>query len=188
MKAAALTALGRYGRPPDAPPIAECLSDENVQVRRAAAAALQRIHNPAVVPDLLFVLHHAEDDDDARVATAIALGQYPQDRVFQGLVAALEIRQLAINEAARKSLQTLTGQDFGLEPEAWLKWYNEVDDPFAGQEEFLYPTYQRKESFLEKLAFWSSPTWETPAPPTGLEAPKRRTYSDSDEPADETGG
>ncbi len=65
-----------------------------------------------------------------------------------------------------------------------------MDDQFAGQKEFLFPTYQRKETFLEKLAFWSSPSYEVPAAPAGLKPDtERRTYSDSDEPrANETGG
>ena len=190
VKAASVTALGRFGQPEDAVAIALCLGeDQPSQVRWEAAKALQRLHNPAVVPVLLAALRNPDEGVDIRVAAAIALGQYPQDRVFQALVAALESPRLSVNEASRRSLMTLTGIDHGLDGKAWLAWYNSVTNPFADQKEYLYPTYQRKETFLEKMAFWSSRTYEKPAPPAGLESSTRRTYKDSDEaPADETGG
>ncbi|MEE9130457.1 MAG: HEAT repeat domain-containing protein [Phycisphaerales bacterium] len=189
-KAAALAALGRHGVPDDAIVIAASLDDENPQVKWAAAQALQRIHNVAVVADLLDVLRRDEEQTDTRIAAAVAVGQYPQDRVFQGLVGALDDRELALNLAAVTSLQTLTGEDFGLEARAWLVWYNNAPEPFAGQREYLYPTYQRDTTWLERLAFWSSKTFEQPAPPAGLRpAGERRTYEDDDEmKPDESGG
>ncbi len=188
VKAVCVSALGRHGTPEDAVPIALCLEDEQFQVRWEAAKALQRLHYPAVVPVLLATLRDDDEESDIRVAAAIALGQYPQDRVFQALVAALDTMQLSINEASRRSLETLTGEDHGLEPPPWLRWYNGVSNPFAGQKQYRYPTYHREESFLEKLAFWSSRSYEEPAIPTGLEQGGRRTYSDSDEVATDEGG
>jgi hypothetical protein len=188
VRAVAVSALGRHGTPEDAVSIALRLDDEQFQVRWESAKALQRLHYPAVVPVLLATVRNEDEEPDIRVASAISLGQYPQDRVFQTLVAALDTPQLSINEAARGSLQTLTGEDHGLDPGPWLHWYNGVSNPFAGQREYLYPTYHRKESFLEKLAFWSSTTYEEPAVPTGLEDGVRRTYSDSEEAATNEGG
>ena len=183
VKAASIAALGRFGSPGDAPAIAACLAPkEDLQVRWEAAKALQRIHDTAVVPDLLLALHRDEEHPDVRVAAAVALGQYPQDNAFQGLVEALDQPQLAINEAARQSLKTLTGQDFGLDPEPWLRWYNGAAAPFAGQGEYLYPTYRRRTTILEKLAFWSHKTFEQRGRPAGLEPPPRRTYEDGQEP------
>ena len=188
VRAVSVSALGRHGTPQDAVVIALRLDDEQFQVRWEAAKALQRLHNPAVVPVVLATLRDEDEEPDIRVAAGIGLGQYPQDRVFQALVAALDTPQLSINEAARGSLRTLTGEDHGLEPAPWLRWYNGAANPFAGQKEYLYPTYQREESFLEKMAFWSSTTYEEPAVPTGLKDRVRRTYSDSDEAATDEGG
>jgi hypothetical protein len=187
-RAEAITALGRFGGPDDAPAIAANLGDGQYQVRWEAAKSLQRIHNPEVVGLLLRVLLNRDEQSDIRVAAAVGLGQYAQDRVFQGLVGALDARELAVNAAAAKSLRTLTGQDFGLDPKPWLEWYNATDEPFADQQEYLYPTYQREETFLEKLAFWSKKVYEPPSPPAGLEGSVRRTYQDDEGPADETGG
>ena len=103
-------------------------------------------------------------------------------------MAALESPRLSVNDASRRSLTTLTGVDHDLDGNAWLAWYNSVANPFADQKEYLYPTYQREETFLEKMSFWSRKTYEKPAPPIGLESSKRRTYQDSDEAtANETG-
>jgi hypothetical protein len=180
VKAAAIRALAKHGTVEDAPLIAEQLSNENVQVRWEAAKGLQRIHNPQVVPALLESLRDAAEDEDVRIAVARALGQYPGDRVFQGLVAALDARELAVNVAAEGSLHTLTGQSHGLDPSAWLSWYNHASgDRFVGGEEYVYPTYHREDTWLEKLAFWTSRPVEQPAPPVGLRPEsQRRTYQD----------
>lgn len=188
--AAALTALGRHGQTDDAVLIAALLEHENIQARWEAAKALQRIHNPLVVPPLLKILAKDDEHSDARVAAAIALGQYPEDRVFQGLISALNVRELAINRAAHQSLNTLTDQSFGLNVSEWYQWYASTQDPFADQKQFLFPTYQRDETWIERLTFWSNPSFENPAPPVGLQSEtKRKTYQDVDEPnADETDG
>jgi hypothetical protein len=189
VKAVSLTALGRFGTPDDAPLIAAALEDEQFQVRWEAAKSLQRIHNPAVVRELLRVLADPADQTDIRVAAAVALGQYPQDRVFQGLVAALDAPQLAVNIAAGDSLATLTGQDLGLDSTRWLRWYNSTNEPFAEQREFLFPTYSRDRSWLEKLAFWSTPVFEQPGAPAGLDSrSQRRTYQDDEPETHEAGG
>ncbi len=188
--AAALTALGRHGQADDAVLIAALLEHENIQVRWEAAKALQRIHNPLVVPSLLKTLDREDEHSDARVAAAIALGQYPEDRVFQGLISALNVRELAINRAAHQSLNTLTNQSFGLNVSEWYQWYASAKDPFADQKQFLYPTYQRDETWIERLTFWSNTSFENPAPPVGSQSEtKRKTYQEDDEPrTDETGG
>jgi len=182
VKAVSIRALARHGMPEDAPLIAEHLEHENVQVRWEAAKGLQRLHNPEVVPDLLAALRNVNGNSDVRAAAADALGQYAEDRVFQGLLAALDGRDLALNRAAGKSLWTLTGQEMGLDPRAWLSWYNAVEgDPFAGRQEYLFPTYHREDTWLERLAFWTSRVEEQPAPPAGLRpGTQRRTYENSE--------
>ena len=191
VKATAIRALGKHGQPEDALRIIPHLSHETVQVRWEAAKALQRLHNPAAVTDLLKTLRNDEELADVRVASAVALGQYPEDRVVQGLVGALNARELAINTASQRSLTTLTGENFGLEAAAWLEWYNQAlssGTAFAGQQEYRYPTYQRDESIWEKMAFWSEKTFEQPAPPAGLRPEtESRTYQDEAAPAVEGG-
>ncbi len=189
VKAASITALGRYGVPADAPMIAACLVDDNELVRWEAAKALQRIHNTQVASSLLKTLRIRNESRDVRVAAALALGQYNQDRVFQGLVWALDAQALAVNAAALESLTVLTGEDFGFNPTQWLHWYKACDDPFANGRDYKYPTYKRGATWLEKLVFWSNKTYEEPGSPAGLKSSSTRTtYQDDDAATHETGG
>lgn len=184
VRAVAIQALARYGNPDDAIFIQPHLEDESIQVRREAAKGLQRLHSPPVVSELIRVLVNEGENADVRSAIAIALGQYPEDRVMQGLFNALDARELSVNYAALHSLRILTGEDFGLDSVEWGAWYRKAEAKgvaFDGQQEYFYPTYQRDLSWLEELAFWSKPTFEPPGQPAGL-TPKgqRSTYQDKD--------
>ena len=68
----------------------------------------------------------------------------------------------------------------------WLAWYrqaNEQQIAFAGQQEYMYPTYSRDKSWLEELTFWNQVVFEEPAPPAGLRpSTERRTYEEEGEP------
>jgi len=180
--AVAIRALAKHGDADDAMLIVPYLQSENQQVRWEAAKGLQRLHNPLAVEPLLDVLRNPGEDTDVRLAAAVALGQYREDRVFQGLVGALTARELSVNLGASASLETMTGEALGLDPRKWLAWYEEhPDDPFAGGTDFVYPTYHRKDSFLEKIAFWSEREEEQSAPPAGLSSgSEKRTYDDSE--------
>lgn len=185
----AIRALAKHGTPDDALLIARHLTHPNVQVRWQAARGLQRLHNPAVVGDLLMRLRDESEETDVRIAVATAVGQYAEDRVFQGLVSALLVRQLSINDAAHDSLVTLTSEDFGLESRDWMAWYNSTSTPFAGQQDYLYPTYHRDYSWLERLVTWSPRVQEEPAPPAGLRPlSQRSTYDDTPQNDSEAGG
>lgn len=180
VRAAAVEALGRHGEPDDATIIADQLGHENVQVRWAAARALQRLHNPAVIGQVGRRLRDEEEHVDVRIAAAIALGQYRSSLAFESLVAALETRHLAVNLMAKRSLQIMTGQDIGMNSDAWIDWERSVDDPFAQGRAYLYPTYSRDETLLEKFAFWSTPEFEKPAPPRGAPYADRVEHSEAD--------
>lgn len=181
-KAAAIRALARWGDPEDAVRIIPHLTHENLQVRWESAKGLQRLHNSVAVPDLLKVLRDDAEHSDVRVAAAIALGQYPEDRVFHGLVAALDARELAINTASENSLHTLTGEHHETDSVRWLAWYNSTmqsGDIFADRSEYLFPTYTRDDTFWERVMFWTTRHWEQSAPPAGLRPKSQRsTYED----------
>jgi hypothetical protein len=183
--AVSLSALARYGTPDDASLLTPHLEHPDVQVRWAAARGLQRLHNPEAIGSLLSRLRDDGETTDVRVAVARALGQYPGDRAFQGLLAALNKRELALNRAALTSLTTMTGEDFGLDSNAWRAWYRRpdvgADRAFAKGTEYLYPVYDRDVSWLERMAFWSTPRFESPAQPAGLRPEnERRTYDEAD--------
>jgi hypothetical protein len=173
VRAAAARALSLHGRVEDAPALAQALErDQSVLVRREAARALQRIHDPGVVEVLLRAADEArEEDGDVRALAATALGQYKQFRVVQGLIGALQDRLLRVNDAAVASLRTLTGQDFGLETAEWLAWVGDTQDLFAAGTPYEYPVFQRDPTFAEKILPWRTPPNEIASQPVGVEPP-----------------
>ncbi|MHC4992675.1 MAG: HEAT repeat domain-containing protein, partial [Planctomycetota bacterium] len=171
VRAISVRALARHGQPTDAVVVASNLAHDSHQVRWEAAKGLQRLHEPEVVASMLAVLRNSSEEPDIRAAIARGLGQYPEDRVFQGLIAALDERELVVNRSANESLLVLTGEDFALDTAAWLRWYRDAaadGDPFDGGLEYLYPTYSRDPSFLERMAFWAPLNFEEPGTPAGL--------------------
>lgn len=188
VRSAGIRALGRWGEPQDARLIAEQLDNEYEQVRLEAAIALQRIHETSIEDRIWQRLVLPDEAETVRIELAIALGQYPTDASFQALCLALDDRSLSINLAAADSLRVLTGRDFGLDAPQWLGWYDGMrrskEDPFAGGETFLYPTFRREVGFLESLAFWDPVTFEDPAVPRGMMPTRRTTYSEDSDSTD----
>ncbi len=178
--AISMRALGRHGQADDALLIAKGLTHPVEQVRLESAKALQRLHHPDVVKPMWSRLVDENEDPDVRAELATALGQYPEEDVFQALATALDQRELEVNNAAHDSLATLTGQDFGLDRASWLQWRRSAGDPFASQKQYLYPTYRRKLRLLDRLNIFWPVQWESPAPPAGL-VPQgtRSTYEGS---------
>ncbi|MEM0983561.1 MAG: HEAT repeat domain-containing protein [Planctomycetota bacterium] len=169
VRQAGVRALGLHGELSDAPVLIERLDDESRLVRLAAARALQRIHDPEAVPVLIERTdEQVEPEPVVRAAAAEAMGQYREQRVLQALVRTLDDRSLAVNTAARRSLQTLTGQDLGIETGAWLSWIRQTDDPFQAGQVYTYPGYDRKRLRIEYLPLLPDPPRETPAPPVGM--------------------
>lgn len=181
VRAAAARALSIHGSPEHVPLLIQRLdpaTEPSEAVRLEAARALQRIHNTQAVPTLLAAIRRpiptdpeagGEPNPDVRAEAAIALGQYAEPRVFEGLVVALEERHLAVNTAARDALRTITGQDFGFDRRAWARWYETVTDPFAGRGEYRYPVFQRDRRIHEVLLpFLPEPPNEPSAPPVGM--------------------
>jgi hypothetical protein len=181
-----MKALARFGTPEDAPLIAKWLNrsnEESSQVRRAASIALQRLHNASVVATLLRSLRDQDEENQVRASVATALGQYPENQVFIGLVASLQANDLSINLSAAQSLHTLTGQVFGTDWDAWYEWgelaVERDQNIFASMSVYEYPTYQHDSRWWDDLTFWEHRIHEQPDAPTGLkESSALSTYDD----------
>ncbi len=170
VRAACVRALGAHGSVDDAALIATRVEDPAAFVRWEAARALQKIHNPEVVGPLIQALGQ-DLDVDTRIAAATALGQYPQPRVFEALVGALDDRSYGVVIAAQESLRVLTGQDHGDDGRAWLRWARrESDGLFAGHLTYGWRPYVRLRGFFDVIQFWKSPPDASPRPPKGLVA------------------
>jgi hypothetical protein len=171
VRAAAARALGTNGRPEHADALLAVLDDDDEIVRLEAARGLQRIHAPQVVPELLKRLDRAvEPSPNVRAEAAVALGQYPENRVVRGLIAALVDRRLMVNAGTLESLRTLTGQDYGYDRRAWLDWFEATDKPFAARSVYVYPVFRRDRTLFEYIPFVPQPPNEIAAQPTGLAA------------------
>jgi HEAT repeat protein len=169
VRQAGVRALGLHGGPEHAPLIAERLTDDDRLVRVAAGRALQRLHNPEVVPALIRAIDaEREEEAPVRSEAAHALGQYREPRVLQALIAGLADSSLAVNTATIESLETLTGQNFGLDAAAWLGWLRRADDPFLAGRVYAYPGFQRDQRLIEYLPFVPGPPNEPPGAPVGM--------------------
>jgi len=177
VRSAATRAIANHGNPEHVPILIERLRDTDDLVRGEAARGLQRLHNPIAILPLIDAMRDSEtaapnqpseEIPSIRADAAWALGQYPDDRVVQALIASLADPSLAVNRAALDSLRTLTGQDFGLERRDWLAWYKATDAPFIAGRPFEYPVFNRDKSWIEYLPFVSGPPNEPKSTPAGL--------------------
>ena len=170
VRAACIRALGLHGDPSDAPAIVRQLDHELPIVRWEAAKALQKLHHPDAVEPL--IAHLANDvDDDVRLASARALGQYPQSQVIQALIGALRDRSYGVVHAARESLVTLTGQEqLGADSAEWLQWTDQNSESlFAQRQQYTWAPFHRPPNFLDHVQFWKDHDPKAPRPPRGLD-------------------
>jgi len=170
VRTAATRALGNHGGPEHVPVILKSLEDPDKLVRLEAARALQRVHNPIAIDPLIV---HCDDlkeiHAEVRTASADALGQYAQPRVLASLQRCLADSNLSVNYAARGSLRTLTGQDFGLDRLSWRLWLEATGNPFEARLAYVYPVFRRDRTTLEYIPFVPGPPNEPEgASPVGL--------------------
>ncbi len=169
VRSAGVRGLALHGSPEHVPLIIETLTDEDRIVRIDSARALQRIHAPIAVEPLMKAIQaDLEESELVRAEAADALGQYAQPRVVDALIAALTDTNLAVNTATRKSLRTLTGQDFELDISAWVNWVRGREDLFAARSAYVYPAFWRERKVIEYLPFVGQPPVEEPAIPVGF--------------------
>ena len=174
VRAACVRAIGMHGELDDMGLFVRCLKDEDAVVRWESARALQKFHGDQAVGPLIDAVG-TDEDADVRMAATDALGQYPQMRSYQALVGALDDGSFGVVEAARRSLSTLTGYDFGNEGSLWLMWAQRHNGHvFDEQKPYTWQPYIKPPSLLDKAVdkamFWTKPVPVEPKVPKGLEA------------------
>jgi hypothetical protein len=168
VRAMAIRALGLHGGPDDVDVLLKSFNDPDGIVRWETARALQRIYAPAAIDALIdHTDFRSETDPMVREASAVALGQYPEPRVAQALFSALNDRKLAVNLAANKSLEILTGQQFAPDSVEWILWYNASAEPFAKQGVYEYPVFHRSVAWWEHIMPWRDIPNEVAGKPAG---------------------
>ena len=177
IRAVCARGLGNHGGSEYAPSLVRAMrEDADLEVREECARALQRVHNPDIVRELANgcrepdprVRLPSEAEARVRVEVAIALGQYADPFVVDTLIAALDDSSLVVHRAAIRSLKTLTGQDFGHDAGAWLRWKRSTTDLFAAQGVYEYPVFTRRRRLWEYVPFVPGPPNEQPSTPAGL--------------------
>lgn len=169
VRTVAAVAMGIHGTPDDVPQIAPLLKDSDKHVRKAAARALQRLHNPVAIEPLMEMIDVAKEPDwEVRAEAADALGQYPETRVLQKLVSVLDDDSLIVNQSTIKALKTLTGEEIGVDRRAWTRWLKDTNTPFAGRTAYVYPAYSRDKTWLEYIPFIPNPPNEMASTPVGM--------------------
>lgn len=183
VRMASIRGLANHGEPRHVELLIPMLKDESVLVRVEAARALQRLHDDTAVEPLITVMRAPEPDPrsrkmlgetepEVRAEAATALGQYDEAKVVRQLIIALDDTDLTVNRNAQNSLKVLTGQDFGLERNAWSTWMEKFSDNpqamFLGRGMYTYPVYNRKKRIYEYLPFVPRPPNEVAAPPAGM--------------------
>lgn len=172
VRAAAIRALGLHGTVDDAVLVAPLLDDKAEFVRWEAAKALQKIHNPKVVDALMKHTRLSDETNvDVRMACCQALGQYPEPRVYDALVGAINDTDFGVIRAARASLRTLTGYDLGSDSTLWLIWQKQNPDKlFAKKMEYTWTPFDKPPTTFEKIQFWKDNSPPPPQKPVGIEA------------------
>ena len=156
------------------------LKDEDAVVRWESARALQKFHGDQAVGPLIDAVG-TDEDADVRMAGAEALGQYPQMRVYHALVGALDDDSFGVVEAARRSLGTLTGYEFGNEGSLWLMWAQRHNGRvFDEQKPYAWQPYVKPPGLIDKAMFWAKPQ------PVELQTPKG-IETDTEEDTDTAG-
>lgn len=177
VRSAAVRGLANHGNPVHVPLLVERLTDTDRIVRLEAARALQRIHNPVAIDPLMQAIRQgelvakAEPDAQVRAEAADALGQYAENRVVRALIAALADESFLVTSTARRSLRTLTGQDFGVDRKAWSAWNEGTQDTFAARSVYRFPGYERDRKTIEYLPFVPQPPRQAPSVPVGMPPP-----------------
>lgn len=177
VRGVAARALGQHGSPADAKLITPLLKSDDARVKLDAAHALQRLHNPEVVGDMLPLLDQTKEyDKDVRQAVASGLGQYADGKVVRALAMALNDDALSVSRTARQSLRTLTGEDLGDDSKAWLKWADGAGTGmFAKQMTYIYPAFARGKYVWEYIPLYPPPPNEIAASPAGYRPPTSPT-------------
>lgn len=120
-RAHASATLGGMEDPRVVEPLILTLADENRIVRINTAIALGRIRALRSVDPLIAAL---EDEDWlVRRYVARSLGELGDTRAVKPLIDALSDKGFRAAGDAAEALHKITGQDFGLDPEKWQRWW-----------------------------------------------------------------
>jgi hypothetical protein len=124
VRATAIRALNICRDPQSTPLFITALSDPNQRIRLEAAKALANIPDQMSVGPLVKAVNNQDEDKDVRIAAAAALKHYRTNEVARTLINTLQIKEFGLSWQARRSLITMTAQDFRYDEAQWLDYIN----------------------------------------------------------------
>jgi len=99
------------------------LQSDSWQIRWDAAAAAGETKDTRAIGPLITALK--DENSYVRMTAARSLGMIDDPRVIEPLIQALKDESHGVQKNALLSLKERTGQDFGKDPSAWQKWWNQ---------------------------------------------------------------
>jgi len=115
--------IGQAGNSEEVDQLVKDLQNESWQIRWDAAAALGEIKDPRAIDSLSKALQ--DENSYVRMTAARSLGMIADAGVIEPLIQALKDESHGVQKNAVLSLKERTGQDFGKDPEAWQKWWEQ---------------------------------------------------------------
>ncbi len=129
VKVAACEALGFVGRKEATPAILTCCTSGNERVAVAAADSLSLIKDPAAAPTLIGMLNTGTWR--TQVAAVNALGQIRVKESVGPLIKYLTEAEGRPREDAKRALELITTQEFGMNTFAWNQWWKGVESSWT---------------------------------------------------------
>jgi HEAT repeat protein len=114
---------GQAGNSDEVDQIIIKLQDDAWQTRWNAAAALGETKDPRGIGPLTKALK--DENSYVRMTAARSLGMIDDPGVIEPLIQALKDESHGVQKNALLSLKERTGQDFGKDPAAWQKWWDQ---------------------------------------------------------------
>jgi hypothetical protein len=108
--------------PTAAPALIAALKDTDTDLQSEATNILVHIGAAALDP-LLAALE--EKNPNVRKSVVIILGEIGEPQAVEPLIASLKDKRIFVRKVTSQSLEKITGQSFGKDRDAWLKWMNE---------------------------------------------------------------
>lgn len=121
VREAIVDAMAEFGTPMSSQVLEAALSDTDPQVRRKCCVALGKRGDAASV-ELLAQVVSTEPEHEVRIAAVDALGKIKSPESIKALSVALEDSDPAMQYAGVRSLQSVTGRDYGGDVSAWLDY------------------------------------------------------------------
>ena len=131
VRAAAVGVLVRIDEKERLPDVlAKTSQDVSALVRLESVAGLSSGGDDGSM-NLLVNMLNRDTESEIRGRAAAALGNYPNRRSVQALIAALDDDDFGVIYQAEQSLRKLTGKDFSDDARRWNEWLIGTEDPFV---------------------------------------------------------